>query len=148
MESEGSFIDLSNNEQEQSSPLETSPTNTNSLSYFSSWYLNEYFKIQNSSPLSDNFIWKILIWLFNPFIVTSSLNKYFLKYNAPIPSSAPVERLFSAGGLVPTPRRNKLWDKRFEMLLILKFNSHLNYHSVDLLILSYLLRNLWWSSWF
>ena len=28
MESEGSFIDLSNNEQEQLSPLETSPTNT------------------------------------------------------------------------------------------------------------------------
>ena len=61
MESEGSFIDLSNNEQEQSSPLETSPTNTNSFGYFSSWYLNEYFKIQNSSLLSDNFIWKILI---------------------------------------------------------------------------------------
>ena len=61
MESEGSFIDLSNNEQEQSSPLETSPTNTNSLGYFSSRYLNEYFKIQNSSPLWDNFIWKILI---------------------------------------------------------------------------------------
>ena len=57
MESEGSFIDLSDNEQEQSSPLETSPTNTNSLGYFS----YEYFKIQNSSPLSDNFIWKILI---------------------------------------------------------------------------------------
>ena len=61
MESEGCFIDLLNNEQEQSSPLETSPTNTNSLGYFSSWYLNEYFKIKNSSPLSDNFIWKILI---------------------------------------------------------------------------------------
>ena len=61
MESEESFIDLSNNEQEQSSPLETSQINTNSLGYFSSWYLNEYFKIQNSSPLSDNFIWKILI---------------------------------------------------------------------------------------
>ena len=61
MESEGSFIDLSNNEHEQSSPLETSPTNTNSLGYFSSWYLNENCKIQSSSPLSNNFIWKILI---------------------------------------------------------------------------------------
>ena len=37
MESEESFIDLSNNEQEQSSPLETSPININSLGYFSSW---------------------------------------------------------------------------------------------------------------
>ena len=47
MESEGNFIDLSNNEQEQSSPLVTSPTTiTNSLGYFSSWYLNEYFKIE------------------------------------------------------------------------------------------------------
>ena len=46
MESEGNFIDLSNNEQEQSSPLEISPTTTNSLGYFSSWYFNEYFKIE------------------------------------------------------------------------------------------------------
>ena len=47
MESEGSFIDLSNNEQEQSSPLETSlTTTTNSLGYFSLWYLNDYFKIE------------------------------------------------------------------------------------------------------
>ena len=78
MESEKSFSDLSNNEQEQSSPLKTSQHNTNFLGYFSLWYLNEYFKIQNSSPLSDNFIWKILIGHFNLFIVTRSLNKYFL----------------------------------------------------------------------
>ena len=36
------------------------------------------------------------------------------------------ERLFSAGSLVRTPLRNKLGDKRFEMLLLLKYSFHLN----------------------
>ena len=68
-------------------------------------------------------------------LTLQSLHRYplikqiFLKYIAPTPLSAPFERLFSAGGLVRTPRRNKLApprDKRFEILLLLKLNSHLN----------------------
>ena len=47
----------------------------------------------------------------------------FRKLNATVPSSAPVERLFSSGSLISTPHRNRLTDKRFEQLLLLKANS-------------------------
>ncbi|KAL7830498.1 hypothetical protein SRHO_G00316250 [Serrasalmus rhombeus] len=51
------------------------------------------------------------------------VKKVSLKYNAATPSSAPVERLFSLGKLVFTPKRNRLTDKRFEMLLLLRCNK-------------------------
>ena len=67
-------------------------------------------------------------YLDNPSKELSSLLAYphvkaaFVKYNTTLPSSAPVERLFSIGGLIATPRRNRLSDATFERLLMLKMN--------------------------
>jgi len=65
----------------------------------------------------------------DPETEISMLHKYpavknaFLKYNTPLPSSAPVERLFSYGGMILSPNRRSLSDTQFESLLLLKVNS-------------------------
>jgi hypothetical protein len=51
-----------------------------------------------------------------------NLKTLFCKYNAGIPSSAAVERLFSLGGRVLTPTRTLLSDTHFEMIVFLKSN--------------------------
>uniref|UniRef100_H3A5J1 BED-type domain-containing protein n=1 Tax=Latimeria chalumnae TaxID=7897 RepID=H3A5J1_LATCH len=47
-----------------------------------------------------------------------NVREVFLRYNVTIPSSAPVERLFSLGTRVFAPRRNRLPDERVELILL------------------------------
>ena len=47
----------------------------------------------------------------------------FIKYNSILPSSAPVERMFSIATNINKPKRNKLNDTNFELLVLLKENS-------------------------
>ena len=57
-----------------------------------------------------------------------SLHKYpiakkvFISSNTVLPSSAAVERLFSLAGQILTPKRNRLGDEHFEMLVLMRAN--------------------------
>lgn len=49
-----------------------------------------------------------------------TIRKIFLKYNTCLPSSAPVERLFSYSEIIMRSHRWKMGDSLFEKLVILK----------------------------
>lgn len=72
-----------------------------------------------------------LAYLNDPATEVAMLQKHlqvkelFIKYNTVIPSSAPVERLFSTASLILTKHRNRLSDSMFEKLLLLKANTKL-----------------------
>ena len=53
------------------------------------------------------------------------IKNIFLKYNTPIPTSAPVDRLFSQAAVVLTVRRNRLSDLLLEMLILLKISFNM-----------------------
>ena len=52
-----------------------------------------------------------------------TVKRLFMLCNTPLPSSTPVERLFSLGGLVLSLKRNRLVDSRFEKLLLMQCNK-------------------------
>ena len=74
----------------------------------------------------------VMQYLTDNDVTVETLHKYnvvkqmFLRFNASLPSSAPVERLFSVAGLIETPRRNRLSDKMFEKLTLLTLNHGIN----------------------
>jgi len=80
---------------------------------------------------SDNLLLEYSQYLEDPATELRMLYQYphvkalFLKYNLPIPSPAPVERLLSFGGLKHTVKRNRLSDEMFKTLLMLKANTNL-----------------------
>ena len=69
-----------------------------------------------SDQLSTNF------WIPDPF-PNKRFRELFIKYNTSIPSSAAVERIFSLGKDIMRPKRTRLTDKHFEMLVFLQGNK-------------------------
>lgn len=85
--------------------------------------------IQQSQEVIKNAITiEVMQYLLDKNVTVENLSKYptinqmFKKYNAPLPSSAMVERLFSIAGMIMRPHRRKLSDDIFEKILIMKNN--------------------------
>ena len=64
------------------------------------------------------------------------IKKLFIQYNTAIPTSAPVERLFSQAAIVLTVRRNRLSDELLETFFFLVYYLFIVYYSYDHMYLS------------
>lgn len=84
------------------------------------------FSFENTEMTSTKAEDEIWNYLQDPCKALGSLKLYpiikslFLKYNTTMPSSAPVEWLFSQGGLLFTPQRTCMTDEHFEHTLLLQ----------------------------
>uniref|UniRef100_A0A3P9CJ84 BED-type domain-containing protein n=1 Tax=Maylandia zebra TaxID=106582 RepID=A0A3P9CJ84_9CICH len=112
-------------EQDQLQPG-TSATNT--TQHAGSSKEDEFFSFEENEDIYATAEGEVAEYLKSGATGLDSLNhfpmikKLSLKLNAATPSSAPVERLFSLGNLILTPKRNKLSDHKFEKLLLLRYN--------------------------
>lgn len=61
-----------------------------------------------------------------------NIKKLFIKFNAPLPSSASVERLFSIRNSVLTQQRGCLHDDTMEHQLLLKVNKEFWWNAMSL----------------
>lgn len=81
--------------------------------------------IQTSGTVSV----EIAKYLANPRTDLEMLNEFpiikkvFIKFNTPLPSSAPVERLFSYATMMNLPKWNRLSDMHFEQRVLMKANA-------------------------
>ena len=99
--------------------------------FFSSLFANEMEEtLSSSSKRSNNHLLDAERYFVDPPVKSSKpvspdlipnplLQKLFMKYNSPIPSSAGVERLFSSGKDILRPNRCSLKDDNFNRLLFL-----------------------------
>lgn len=89
---------------------------------------DNFFSFENTQIASTKAENEIRNYLQDPCKTLDALKLYpivkslFLKYNTTLPSSAPVERLFSQGGLIFTPLRGSMTDEHFEHTLLLRYN--------------------------
>ena len=87
------------------------------------WKIQQRAQSQSDSlSLSTYAIWEQ--WTHNNSqILPDALKKAYVRYNTTLPSSAPVERLFSLSKRVLSPTRTLLSDKNFEIMVLLGCNK-------------------------
>lgn len=99
-----------------------SESDDNANSSFFSWTQKKPENIAIETELGD-FLKRSPTKKLETLNSTPTLKKVFIKYNTPLPSSAPVERVFSVGGAILSKKRGKMSDEHFEKTMLLKCNK-------------------------